>query len=118
MLYTIFENDKIYYFKNTEELPDFDTILSRSDFSIFNPIDASLSDSIGIIKNKLESSLKEKVELSNYIKDSVDFNEVDIINISLWDLSEKYDWDIFDGLEIVSGIELNNIIESDDLILA
>jgi hypothetical protein len=118
MLDTIFENDKLYYFKNTKELPDFDTILFKSDFSIFNPIQASLSDSVSIIKNKLEKDLNERVELSNFIKESDSFNEHNVLNTSLWDVTEKYDWDVFNGIEVISGIELNNIIENDNLIIA
>lgn len=117
MLDTIFDSNKLYYFKNTKELPDFDTILNRGDFSIFNPIEASLSSSVGFIKSHLEVSLKERVELSNFIKESDFFDEDQVLNDSLWDVTDKYDWDVFDNIIIISGIELNNIVENENLIL-
>ena len=107
-----FNPDLLYFMENTSDLPDFDTVLFKGDFSKFQPTDCLMNSTINSLKNDLEKILKKEINWGESCKDVImDHGEEYLLKSSVDDITLNYDFGLFEGIEITIGMELNNFIE-------
>lgn len=107
-----FNPDLLHFMENTSDLPDFDTVLFKGDFSHFKPTDSLMNSTINWLKKDLEKILKREINWGESCKDVIiDHGEDYLLKSTVDDITLNYDWGLFEGIEITIGIELNNFIE-------
>lgn len=98
--------------ENTSDLPDFDTVLFKGDFSNFHPTDSLMNSTIDWLKKDLEKILKKEVLWGESCKDVImDHGEDYLLKSTIYDITLSYDFGLFEGIEVTVGAELNNFIE-------
>jgi hypothetical protein len=107
-----FNPDLLYFMENTLDLPDFDSVLYKGDFTKFQPTDSLMDSTIDWLKKDLEKILKKEIHWGESCKDVImDHGEDYLLKSSVNDITLHYDWGLFEEIQITIGIELNNFIE-------
>ena len=107
-----FNPDLLYFMENTPELPDFDTVIFKGDFSKFQPTDSLMNSTIGSLKKDIEEILNKQIHWGESCKDVImDHGEEYLLKSSVDDITLNYDWGLFEEIQITIGTELNNFIE-------
>jgi hypothetical protein len=105
-----FVNGSIYFASYSEEFPDFDSIVISQNFSIYRKTNFSVIDPIKDIIQGIEKITQKQITFDESVLD--EFEELsidDILNLEYLDISNRFDLNFFNEVDIIDGTILNEI---------